>query len=479
MGSEANLRYVDEDAVRELELRCPGISSIDEQHVTSVIRGGMAFHDVTDKAEREKLLERTKSVYCLIPSLRTLQMDFKYLLLGDAPLECTVEQTAFAAFRHRKAEADRSDPVFQGSYKLLCLHIMQNLTELSGEYPLLEDNEKPPSELVPDPRAWFNLAKRASDLGFESQTVTNRLSNDPDRAEAKRALLNARKPDLYSYESSGFDTLITTITDTFNKAHRVQERQQQSTLTCSCPGEPLNRRCGRQYSSAYFRDRHSLTVENFTCGVEKNADITSLFVRRSVFLAFWGLHDTDGQERFNISNEDEMDMGKSPLESGDANMPDLPAFTRRKRPRDQPRATGSGRSGLKPDGASAPVKGAKKQAATPAKGAIQPARVGKPSQSSKPGSKSIQKSVERTLNQENQDAQKANQKEVLPMEARIEIKNMFDKKVIQTCRRQSVIQAVEGLLRQSPDAHLFDKEGRGIVLEDCVDVDCVLIDMEL
>uniref|UniRef100_A0A8H7NAI1 Uncharacterized protein n=1 Tax=Bionectria ochroleuca TaxID=29856 RepID=A0A8H7NAI1_BIOOC len=416
-------------------------------------------------------------------------MDFKYvrrcthmvkqLLLGDAPLECTVEQTAFAAFRHRKAEADRSDPVFQGSYKLLCLHVMQNLTELSGEYPLLEDNEKPPSELVPDPRAWFNLAKRASDLGFESQTVTNRLSNDPDRAEAKRALLNARKPDLYSYESSGFDTLITTIIDTFNKAHRVQERQPQSTLTCSCPGEPLNRRCGRQYSSAYFRDRHSLTAENFTCCVEKDADITSLFVRRSVFLAFWGLHDTDGQERFNISNEDEMDMGESPLESGDANMPDLPAFTRRKRPRDQPRATGSGRSGLKPDGTSAPVKGAKKQAATPAKGAIRPAKVGKPSQSSKPGPRSIQKSVERKLNKENQDAQKANQKEVLPTEARIEIKNMFDKKVIQTCRRQSVIQAVEGLLRQSPDAHLFDKEGRGIILEDCVNVDCVLIDMEL
>jgi hypothetical protein len=127
-----------------------------------VIRGGIAFHDITDKAEREKLLERTKLVYYLILSLRTLQIDFKYiyrythivkqLLLGNTPLEYTVEQTVFAAFCYRKAEADHSDPVFQGSYKLLCLHIIQNLTELSGEYPLLEDNEKPPSELVPDPR---------------------------------------------------------------------------------------------------------------------------------------------------------------------------------------------------------------------------------------------------------------------------------------------------------------------------------------
>jgi hypothetical protein len=68
---------------------------------------------------------------------------------------------------------------------------------------------------------------------------------------------------------------------------------------------------------------------------------------------------------------------------------------------------------------------------------------------------------------------------VLRTEARIEIKNIFDKKVIRTYRRQSVIQAVEGLLYESPDAYLFDKEGRGIVLEDYMNVDCILIDMEL
>jgi hypothetical protein len=47
--------------------------------------------------------------------------------------------------------------------------------------------------------------------------------------------------------------------------------------------------------------------------------------------------------------------------------------------------------------------------------------------------------------------------------------------VIRQCQRHSVIQAVEDILRENTGAHTFGTEGRGIALDDCVNVDCILI----
>ncbi len=78
-------------------------------------------------------------------------------------------------------------------------------------------------------------------------------------------------------------------------------------LTTLHIGEPIKKRYGCQYSKAYSNDRFYITIDNFTSHLQKDADITSLFVRRSVFHAFWGgrddEQDTDNTNQHGVNSE--------------------------------------------------------------------------------------------------------------------------------------------------------------------------------
>lgn len=51
-----------------------------------------------------------------------------------------------------------------------------------------------------------------------SEEISRALSIDPDRAEAERALLNARKPIMFEYNALEFEDLVTHVTNAFNNA---------------------------------------------------------------------------------------------------------------------------------------------------------------------------------------------------------------------------------------------------------------------
>lgn len=149
MGSTAALELVDDDAVRELELRVPGISHSDDFHVSNVLRRNAIFRNVIDKLERERILQRLQQVDCLIPTVHTLQQDFKYLrqctnvirqlILGKSRLPITVQTIVSSVYKSDAKPVHTAH--FLENIKVLYLAIMQNLVELSGKDPLKEDNE--------------------------------------------------------------------------------------------------------------------------------------------------------------------------------------------------------------------------------------------------------------------------------------------------------------------------------------------------
>lgn len=79
VGSEEALKLVDKDAVAALESRVPGVSYCDEQHADSELRKEGILRAVRHPYQRKSIFRNLKQVTHLIPSIHTLQQDFKYL----------------------------------------------------------------------------------------------------------------------------------------------------------------------------------------------------------------------------------------------------------------------------------------------------------------------------------------------------------------------------------------------------------------
>ncbi|KAH7204970.1 hypothetical protein BKA60DRAFT_579738 [Fusarium oxysporum] len=299
MGSKSALRHIDTASVRELQLRVPGLSEQDLEHVTRVITSGVVFRSLTNTSERVALLDRLRRIKFLIPSIHTLQKDVKYLrpcadvlkrlILGQGRSSSTAQAVALDAFlpgRQRGADAE-----FLDKLKRVYLFIMQNIVQLTDEAPLRGDRAKVqmPGRGGPNPKSWFQLAIEAQRLGFSSVEITRLASEDPDRELALRTLLLARPESEYEYDRSDLDNLVSSAVQLFRAARRRRPDFVEPRFTTRGTGELIARRCGRQYSGAYEHDRNFFTMTYFSLPVARDVDVTSLFVRRSVFHAFFRL----------------------------------------------------------------------------------------------------------------------------------------------------------------------------------------------
>ncbi|KAM0187040.1 hypothetical protein ACHAPI_011358 [Fusarium lateritium] len=328
MGSKKALQYVDTEDVKEFQSRVPGISQADYYYLAGLIEGGTAFKKLTNTEERSELLRRLKDIKYLLPSIYTLQKDFKYLRLctdtmkrllqGKKRIPLTVQVLAYDAFSAKDPEGPNE--LFFDSLKRLYLYIMRDLVELTGEWPLLEDGEESPEVSFRQPGNWHRLAQEARRLGFESGEITRLAVTNPDEQVALKALQDARPASFYEYNTSELQDILNRIVHEFSKARSRTFEDRESTFTTIGAGEPINRRCGRQYSGSYIRDRWSFELSTFSQTIAESRDITSLFVRKSVFHAFWRLNeDPDGDEpMLHPGNLPMASLETSPVDSPEA-----------------------------------------------------------------------------------------------------------------------------------------------------------------
>ncbi|KAG4266837.1 hypothetical protein FPRO04_13075 [Fusarium proliferatum] len=298
MGSKEALDYVDPEDVREFQLRVPGVSQLDFHHLSTLVTSGNAFKRMTDGDLRRELVVRMKSIKYLIPSLHTLQKDFKYLrpctdtiirlFAHNRNPYVTAQSLAFDAFSSKTLLGP--DVVFFEKLKCLYLFIMGDMVGITGEWPLLEVGEMP-HECVRLPRSWYRLAHEARRLGFHSDEITRLVSEDPDEQVALRALREARPDSISEYSPSQLQGIVRTIVANFGEARDHITGKPSSEFTTTGVGEPISRRCGRQYSGAYARDRWNFDLAGFSDPTPESMDITSLFVRKSVFHAFWRIEE--------------------------------------------------------------------------------------------------------------------------------------------------------------------------------------------
>ena len=268
------MQHVDEVTVKALELRAPRVCTRDADEVRGQILGGTIFSAFGEE-DRAGIWARVQAVGDLIPSLDTLFENLNYLkvltdcmtrLVSPSPGD-TVSTALFKAFSDTNqrpdraivqvtessfssspaSSADRADLGVRQLYAYAMRHYLQMPRDLKGKELLARHTTNVDRTVL---HKFADLAER---LGFESAEITA-LKENPQMRDARNSS-GTSKPLL--------------ITDG--------------------AGVKKQRRCGLPSVEEYTKDSESLFINHLhNVEEEQGEGLTSFFVRKSIYLAFFG-----------------------------------------------------------------------------------------------------------------------------------------------------------------------------------------------
>ena len=268
------MQHVDEVTVKALELRAPRVCTRDADEVRGQILGGTIFSAFGEE-DRAGIWARVQAVDDLIPSLDTLFENLNYLkvlndcmtrLVSPSPGD-TVSTALFKAFSDTNqrpdraiiqvtessfssspaSSADQADLGVRQLYAYAMRHYLQMPRDLKGKELLARHTTNVDRTVLHE---FADLAER---LGFESAEITA-LKENPQMRDARNSS-GTSKPLL--------------ITDG--------------------AGVKKQRRCGLPSVEEYTKDSKSLFINHLhNVDEEQGEGLTSFFVRKSIYLAFFG-----------------------------------------------------------------------------------------------------------------------------------------------------------------------------------------------
>lgn len=328
------MKRVDQDTVDALQLLAPGKSRTDGKKACGLILSGQAFAGFSDE-ERRIIWDRMKDFDGLVPSLYTFFEDFKYLencahcvkrLFGpltesvwetmksifipssDSEAESII-QTSESTFRRQRAtDLER----LEMGYLQLWLYTMRHYPLMPPDLKKDDDLLAKPARAKADERTIYEMAELARRLGFESPEIDALIGSSPDYQIARAALLQARKPSRFRYHSQQFDILVSRIVDCFAEAVPDQPDMVHDLLADSTMKPRA--RCGMPTTRTHKQDSPLLFLDRLHADDVGVTDmITSFFVRRCVYFAFFGKPARRGPPDSDLTGNSPGDMPWSPL----------------------------------------------------------------------------------------------------------------------------------------------------------------------
>ncbi|KAA8622017.1 DUF3723 domain-containing protein [Pyrenophora tritici-repentis] len=345
---------LDRETVMHVQSRCPGTSLNDLRYLQRLMHERRIFRAVDDDT-RQEIWTRLRKVKHLIPTLGSLQQDLKYIrgpamavfkLLSPAKGRRqgrrTLRNLAKSAFLMSQRQgkvtiqitddstqeiSGEIDDKFEIGFQQLYLFAMRESWNLVNDCPLKERARKTPSTRSPDPIVWHGFAQLAYTLGFESPEIQRLRQMNPSEEKARQVLLDKQG---WHCEDALLQRLLTDAARLFGtKSHNPSALHHEPQMLADGSGEPVNRRQGRCYENAYYRDRQHMFLKTLSQPINGCADsVTSLFVRRSVHHAFFPSCEIESEAPV-VSEPDEGTDGIRTREhNGDIDMPDAAAADR-------------------------------------------------------------------------------------------------------------------------------------------------------
>lgn len=276
----------------------------EEKAVKGLVLSGQAF-TAFDQHERAAIWERLQTFTGLVPSLYSFFEDFKCfenwahcltrlftlrkptmretmanLRTWSDDNEILPVQTTDSTFASRVEPVERQ---FDLAYRQMWLFVMRYYPQMPRE-PKRQNRLAKPANATADECVVFNMACLASRLGFHSDEITELSSRCPDRLIALRTLQQARKPGLFEYDESILESLIDTIVRCFSVARR-KDIITSPVMMSLAPKQKA--RCGHPSMPSLQQDRPRLFLDDMHA-TEQPDRVTSFFVRRCVYWAFFG-----------------------------------------------------------------------------------------------------------------------------------------------------------------------------------------------
>jgi hypothetical protein len=287
---------VDRTTVEALQLRVPGLCLEDAEFLGGLMSKGILFPRFKDQQKLHNIWSNVLKVRCLIPTIWSLFQNVKYWMtpvkimkqIFGKDFEGTISEAMADNFSgvnqneeevrvqetestYRCYRGNKTDRVRLGTIQLW-LFIARNFIDMSGDCLLKENGQKTPMPKTPDPLVWHAFAVLAYNLGFECDEI-NRL----------------REPPRSKNDETAFESYQSRMEGRFGLAKEGPPPSDKLDFFVDGSGESLKRRCGRTFENAYTSDRQYLFLRAFyVSGHVGGRGITSLFVRVSVFLSFFG-----------------------------------------------------------------------------------------------------------------------------------------------------------------------------------------------
>jgi hypothetical protein len=312
-GDRELMSLTDSTTVKAVQLRVPGLCTEDAEFLERLMKDGVLWSEIKSPEERQRIWSDLCQIKTPIPSIWSYFEDIKILahyakimkqLLGNN-IKHTIRRALLDSFSGvnqkegevRVQETETSFRSYQGSLTdqkhlgivQLGQHAIRKFPTLIPKCPRKEDGQDTPVPKPPEASAWQALATLAYNLGFECEEIHRLRSRNPDREIARAALLEARKPERYKYEEKNFESFQGQMADMFATAVELSSDSASPTFFVDNSGESLQRRCGIAFDNAYKSDRECFFLKALAVSDHSGGKgVTSLFVRVSVHLAFFG-----------------------------------------------------------------------------------------------------------------------------------------------------------------------------------------------
>lgn len=309
--------------VKALELKAPGACTADRVSLYGQLRAGKILSAFTDQ-EREIIWTRILSASTdrLIPSLSSFFADVNYLQGPASCVKLLIElipgetvsaglERAFSDINQRtneciiqqSASAFASIPgTLSDRLEFGCRHIWINAMREYREMPTRMEGD----DLLAKPKSKLNapilceFASLAYRLGFESEKIRSLTRRSADEEIARGALLEARRPDRYKYDENAFAQFVEQMIAFFSTAEAVAE---EDLIEFDSP-QRAPKRSGIPETGYYKTDKSLLFLEKLHNANEEQCDeITSFFIRRSIYFAFFGKPDRGRRQQRQSEHE--------------------------------------------------------------------------------------------------------------------------------------------------------------------------------
>ena len=324
----ASVTKIDQQTVEKLQLMAPRAEPKDVQ---GLVLSGQAFANF-DERERTAIWERLRLFNGLVPSLYSFFEDFKcfeswahcltrLFTLKRPTVQSTMNslwtdsdngdgmclvQTSESAFSRRAEPVGRH---FDVAYRHIWLYVMRHYPQMPRE-PKRKNRLAKPANATADEYVVFDMACLARRLGFQSPEITDLGNQSPDRKIAMQALLQARRPDNFVYEESALDSLVNTVAGCFTMARRKDVVAPSPILVSRSVKQKT--RCGHPTMPALQQDRPLLFLDSLHAE-EVPDKVTTFFVRRCVYFAFFGPQPSFRQEGVATTAATPLELSMSPL----------------------------------------------------------------------------------------------------------------------------------------------------------------------